>query len=95
MPATKSAESATPDNAWLDLAAIAPVVFPEHARHARTLDDWTRLFGIPNHARHNALADALATAQLLLVVLARASQSGSRRLADLIAASAGRRWLSR
>jgi DNA polymerase-3 subunit epsilon len=85
---------AAPDNDWLDLAAIAPVVFPEHARHARSLDDWARLFDIPNHARHNALADALATAQLLLVVLARASQSGSRRLADLIAASAGRRWLA-
>jgi DNA polymerase III subunit epsilon len=82
------------DNHWLDLAAIAPVVFPEHGRQARTLDEWMRLFEIRNHARHNALADALAAAELLLIVLGRAPRCGMRRLADLVAVSTGRRWLT-
>ncbi len=94
--AIRSALGAVPVNAWIDLAVAAPpLLFPEHARNAHTLDDWTRLFGIENPARHNALADALATAQLLQVVLARASRSGNCRLEDLIAASTGQRWLAR
>lgn len=84
-----------PENIWLDLAKIAPVVFPERAHEAHTLDDWTRIFGIENSFRHNAAADSLATAQLLLIVLARASRSGARRVDDLIAASTAHRWLAR
>ena len=85
----------TPANRWLDLAAIAPVMFPEHARSAQTLDDWLRIFGIEHPARHNALADAFATAQLLLVTIARAQSAGARRLEDLITASTSQRWLLR
>jgi len=29
-----------PDNAWLDLALLAPALFPDHERAARALDDW-------------------------------------------------------
>lgn len=86
---------AVPANTWLDLATAAPALFPEHADHAHTLDEWTRLFGIENRARHNALSDALATAQLLLVVLARASQSGDCQLSALHSAAAAQRWLAR
>jgi DNA polymerase-3 subunit epsilon len=93
--ATREALGAGPANAWLDLATAAPAVFPEHAGRTRTLDDWARLFGIENHARHNALADAFATAQLLLVVMARAAADGDRRLSDLITASTAQRWLAR
>ncbi len=84
-----------PASVWLDLAAAAPAAFPEHAGRLRTLDDWTRHHGIDNHARHNALADAYATAQLLLIVMARAAANGERRLSDLIAASTAQRWLAR
>ncbi len=93
--AMRSALGAVSVNAWIDLAVAAPLFCPEHARKAQTLDDWTRLFGIENSARHNALSDALATAQLLQVVLARASSSGECRLEDLTAASTARRWLAR
>jgi DNA polymerase-3 subunit epsilon len=93
--ATRPALGLRPVNTWLDLAVIAPVVFPEHAGAARTLDDWLRVFGIEHLDRHDALADALATAQLLLVVLARAARSGAHRLDDLIAASTGHRWIAR
>lgn len=83
----------TPWNAWLDLADLAPALFPEHAERAQTLDDWTTLFGIENPARHEALADAVATAQLLQVVLARAEQRGISSLAELVKTAREQRWL--
>jgi DNA polymerase-3 subunit epsilon len=82
-----------PDNAWLDLALLAPALFPDHGRAARTLDDWLHVFGIQNHDRHNALADALATAQLLLVVLAAAGRQGLATWAELARLQNDRRWL--
>jgi DNA polymerase-3 subunit epsilon len=62
---------------WLDLAYLLPALFPEHARSARMLDDWLRVFGIEVAQRHNASADALATAQLLLIALERARRHGT------------------
>ncbi len=56
------------EHAWADLAYVAPALHPRIARHTRALDDWMGLFGISNYARHNALADALATAELFLVL---------------------------
>ena len=81
------------DARWLDLAQLAPAFFPEHAREAQTLDAWTRLFGIENYSRHNAVADALATAQLLQVVLARAAQAGVKRWSELASHAQAQRWL--
>jgi len=51
---------------WLDLAYVMPGLLPKHARRFRALDHWTQHFEISNYARHSALADALATAQLML-----------------------------
>ena len=62
---------------WLDLAYLLPALFPEHARTARLLDDWLAVFGIEVVQRHNASADALATAQLLLIALERARRHGA------------------
>jgi len=73
---------------WLDLARIAPVLHPGPDRTRRALDDWLAEFGIDCPQRHDALADAYATAQLLLVLLAEAERQGVgtvdrlRRLAD-------------
>lgn len=61
---------------WLDLAYLLPALFPEYAHSARMLDDWLRVFRIEVDARHDAHADALATAQLLLIVLERARRHG-------------------
>ena len=55
-------------HAWVDLAYVAPALYPQLARRHRTLDDWMGLFRIGNYARHNALADALSTAELLLAL---------------------------
>ncbi|MFO7541982.1 MAG: 3'-5' exonuclease [Thiobacillus sp.] len=53
---------------WADLAYVAPALHPRLARSHRALDDWMALFQISNYARHNALADALSTAELLLAL---------------------------
>lgn len=83
-----------PFNPWLDLAFLAPAVMPEPERRLpRGLDEWMDRFGIANLSRHNALADALATAQLLQVVLAEAMKQGITTLAGLIKLEQDQRWL--
>jgi len=83
-----------PANSWLDLAYLAPAVMPEPERRLpRGLDEWMDRFGISNLSRHNALADALATAQLLQVVLAEAGKQGITTLAGLIKLEQDQRWL--
>ena len=57
---------------WLDLAYVLPALYPDLMRNHRALDDWASRFDIHNDDRHNAVADALATAQLLLVAIAQA-----------------------
>ena len=51
---------------WLDLAALAPALHP--GVRARALDEWLAHFGItmPAGRRHEASADAFATAMLFL-----------------------------
>lgn len=60
---------------WLDLAYLAPALHPELAQRLKSLDDWAAQFDIGNFARHSALADAYATAQLLLVLMNRSKPS--------------------
>lgn len=92
--AAKEAIGRAPSNTWLDLAWLAPAVMPEPERRLpRGLDDWMDKLGIVNQARHNALADALATAQLLQVVLARAQAQDITTLSDLIKLEQDQRWL--
>ena len=76
---------------WLDLEPVAGALHPDV--RGRTLDDWLAHFGIECAVRHQAAADTLATAELLLRLwpAARAQRctsfSGLGRLAD------ARRWL--
>ena len=63
-------------HSWLDLAYVMPALYPAQAYSHRVLDDWIGRFGIRIEARHNALADALATAQLLQVAAAQARRKG-------------------
>lgn len=93
--ATMAALGIKPDNRWLDLALLAPALFPDQPDGERTLDHWLRRFGIENYERHNALADALATAQLLLVALAEAGRQGLTTWAQLARLQEGQRWLAR
>jgi DNA polymerase-3 subunit epsilon len=68
---------------WLDLAFLAPGLYPELASRFRALDDWTGYFEIPNYARHDAMADSLATAQLGLIVFDKARRKGINDLQGL------------
>ena len=77
---------------WLDLARIAPALFP--GRKAQALEDWLGEFGIAVHARHDALGDAFSTAQLLLVVLAEAARQRIKTLEELRGVGRAGRWLS-
>jgi len=79
---------------WLDLAYVMPELLPEHARKKRSLDHWTEHFAIGNFARHSALADALATAQLLLCALPLAQARGHRHYQALQEVDKAQRWLA-
>ena len=67
---------------WLDLAYVLPALYPSLMRSHRALDDWLIRFGIRNDDRHNAAADALATAELLLVAIAQARLNHETRNYD-------------
>lgn len=67
---------------WLDLEPLALDLFPRHT--AASLDDWLGAFGIEHAGRHDALLDALAAAELLLVLLAAARRQGRRSVEDLL-----------
>ncbi|MGE5241252.1 MAG: PolC-type DNA polymerase III [Bacteroidota bacterium] len=59
-------------NPWLDLAQLAPALVPE-ARLARAgLDEWLAYFDLRAGARHRAVDDAFVSAELFLILLARA-----------------------
>lgn len=91
--ATRKALGIELENRWLDLAVLTPELLPERARGASTLDDWTERLGIENPARHNAIADALVTAQLLQVTLAAARERRLASGADLVEIERAGRWL--
>ncbi len=83
-------------HAWprfIDLAAVLPALFP--ATENDTLDDWVSHFGLPPIGRHHAIADAYATAQLLMIVLEAAPRFGIETTADLRDAEQAQRWLGR
>lgn len=80
---------------WFDLAKLPACLFPDAARRCRTLDDWLAHFGIGAIERHHALGDAYATAQLLLIMLARARAEGYRDLAGLRRAMRAGRFAER
>jgi len=64
------------------------------APHCRHLDDWLAHFGIAVYARHGALADAYATAELWLVLLQAAQRDEITTAQQLRRLLRGRRWLS-
>ena len=82
-------------NVWLDLAVLAPALLQQRAPGARTLDDWALVFGLENHARHDASADALVTAQLFQIVLDAAARQGVTTCTGLAKLERGERWLAR
>lgn len=79
---------------WLDLAYVMPGLHPPLARKYRALDDWIGHFNIRIDVRHNALADALATAQLFQVAHAHAAEKNISNFAELQELEKLQRWVS-
>jgi DNA polymerase-3 subunit epsilon len=79
---------------WLDLAYVMPSLNPPLAKKYHALDDWIGHFGIRIDIRHNALADALATAQLLQVALAQAGGKNIPDFAGLLDLEKAQRWVN-
>jgi DNA polymerase III subunit epsilon len=75
---------------YLDLAVIAPIVFPQ--LKARGLGEWTAALHLPIRKQHRAMADALATAHLLQRIIA-ARPAAERNFDALKLIESGRRWL--
>ncbi|AZF34333.1 Exonuclease [Pseudomonas sp. R4-35-07] len=59
---------------FLDVADIAPLLCPEANIREAGLDDWISHFKLQVGERHHASADALATAELMLILFSRARQ---------------------
>lgn len=78
---------------WLDAAVIAPLLFPHLARDCKHLDDWMAALNIVNFARHSAVADAAATAQLWLMLLEAAGRQRIDTLKGLESLAQARKWL--
>lgn len=69
---------------WLDLAQLAPALFPQLQERYSSLDEWLAHFGIVNSNRHNAASDAFATAQLFQILLAKAEGTKLYTATDLL-----------
>lgn len=78
---------------WLDLAYVTPGLYPQHAQQFHSLDDWLNYFHIQNYARHNALADALSTAQLFIVASKTACTKKVSTYQELLLLEESQRWL--
>ena len=59
---------------FLDVADIAPLLCPEANMREAGLDHWIEHFNLQVGERHHASADALATAELMLILFSRARQ---------------------
>jgi DNA polymerase III subunit epsilon len=70
-------------NAWIDLAWLAPALFPNTVGTYKSLDAWLEFFSLYVHIRHRAIADALATAELLLILVHHARGRGKVTFAGI------------
>ncbi|MCM0610703.1 MAG: 3'-5' exonuclease [Ideonella sp. WA131b] len=90
--ACRAAQLPVPANPWLDLEPLAGVLMPQ--LRARSLDEWMAELGIPCAARHEAAADTLATAELLLRLAPRLNaEIGGAGFAAAQKLAAQRRWV--
>jgi DNA polymerase-3 subunit epsilon len=78
---------------WLDLAYVMPGLNPGLAKRYHGLDDWIGHSAIRIDVRHNALADAMATAQLFQVAMAQAGRTGIADFAGLRDVERAQRWV--
>tara|TARA_R110000782_G_scaffold117319_1_gene207447 strand:- start:1034 stop:1750 length:717 start_codon:yes stop_codon:yes gene_type:complete len=68
---------------FIDVAEMAPMLCPDASVGRGGLDDWQKHFHLNNSQRHNASADALATAEIALILLSKARVQGITTLEEL------------
>lgn len=90
--AMKDALQRKVNNPWLDLDPVARALHPRFG--ARALDDWLDHFGISCAVRHQAAADTLATAELLLRLWPVARQMQCASFVGLKELAENQRWLA-
>ena len=73
---------------FIDLADVAPLLYPDAGIRKGGLDDWVRYCGLHVQERHNASADALVTAELALILFSQARRQGYAQLPALLSAVA-------
>jgi DNA polymerase-3 subunit epsilon len=78
---------------WIDIEPLAAVAGPP-SRQPLSLDDWLQRFDVPCGRRHQAAADALATAELLLRLWPALHRQGARTAGDLHRLASDRRWVA-
>lgn len=71
-----------------------PALNPGLSDRFRTLDDWNGHFDIRNDARHNALADAMVTAQLFQIALVQARKKTITDFSEFIDLEKSQHWLN-
>ena len=76
---------------FIDLAFLLPALF--RGAECSSLDDWLAHFGREAAARHDPVADAYETAQLMLIALAAADAVGMESAQSLLAMQKAQRWL--
>lgn len=79
---------------WSDLAYLMPALNPDLAARYRSLDDWIGHYEIRNEARHNALADAMVTAQLFQVCTFQAQRKNIINFSGLCDLEKAQRWVN-
>jgi DNA polymerase-3 subunit epsilon len=90
--ACRAAGLELPKREWLDLAQLAPAIFPNSC--SRSLDDWLSELGLVDSHRHNAAVDAFNTAHLLARVCAEAKNQGAHDFATYLKVAKSRRWVA-
>lgn len=78
-------------HSFLDVAELAPLLCPNANVRRGGLDDWIAHFSLQVHQRHHASADALATAELALIMFNKARRQNLNSLVALDRALANRR----
>jgi DNA polymerase-3 subunit epsilon len=71
------------EHPFIDIAEMAPMLCPNASVGRGGLDDWQKHFLLNNSQRHNAAADALATAEITLILLSKARVQGITTLEEL------------
>lgn len=61
---------------FIDVAELAPMLCPDNRPRQNGLDQWCSHFGLQVLQRHHASADALATAELALILFSKARRQG-------------------